>query len=67
LKQVLKAQRTLPEREALSIMMQVFAGLRYLSEQSNSVIHYDLKPANILFHSGEVRISDFCLFKAEGI
>ena len=34
--------------------MQVFAGLRYLNEQKRKIIHYDLKPANILFHGGEV-------------
>jgi len=27
------------------------------------VIHFDLKPGNILFHNGEVRISDFGLSK----
>uniref|UniRef100_A0A0A9X5Z6 Serine/threonine-protein kinase TOUSLED n=1 Tax=Lygus hesperus TaxID=30085 RepID=A0A0A9X5Z6_LYGHE len=27
------------------------------------IIHYDLKPANILFHNGEVKISDFGLSK----
>ena len=63
LEQVLKAQRTLPEREARSIIMQVFAGLRYLNDQKHRVIHYDLKPANILFHNGEVKISDFGLSK----
>jgi tousled-like kinase len=63
LEQVLKAQRILPEREARSIIMQVFAGLRYLNDQKHRVIHYDLKPANILFHNGEVKISDFGLSK----
>ena len=30
---------------------------------SNKVIHYDLKPQNILFHKGEVKVSDFGLSK----
>ena len=42
---------------------QVFAGLKYLNEQKNKVIHFDLKPGNILFHNGEVKISDFGLSK----
>jgi serine/threonine protein kinase len=32
------------------IVLQVFAGLKYLNEQKNKVIHFDLKPGNILFH-----------------
>eukprot|EP00960_Hanusia_phi_P044526 756692-Hanusia_phi.AAC.4 len=42
---------------------QVFAGLKYLNEQKQKVIHFDLKPGNILFHKGEVKISDFGLSK----
>lgn len=63
LEHVLKNQKTVPEREARSIIMQVFAGLRYLNDQKQKIIHYDLKPANILFHNGEVKISDFGLSK----
>ncbi|OSX78177.1 hypothetical protein BU14_0118s0028 [Porphyra umbilicalis] len=59
----LKARKTLPEREARSITAQVLAGLLYLSEQPRRVIHYDLKPGNILFHDGEARITDFGLSK----
>lgn len=63
LEHVLKNQKTVAEREARSIIMQVFAGLRYLNDQKQKIIHYDLKPANILFHNGEVKISDFGLSK----
>lgn len=63
LEHLLKEKRTLPEREARSIIMQVFAGLKYLNEQKQKIIHYDLKPGNILFHNGEVKISDFGLSK----
>lgn len=59
----LKARKTLSEREARSITAQVLAGLLYLSEQPQRVIHYDLKPGNILFHEGEARITDFGLSK----
>lgn len=30
------------------------SGLRHLNEQKNRIIHYDLKPGNILFHQGSV-------------
>ena len=55
---VVQSNHTLKEDEARSIIGQVFAALRYLSEQfpDQKIIHYDLKPANILFSSGgEVR------------
>ena len=41
----------------------MFSGLRYLNEQKPSIIHYDLKPANILLHKGQVKITDFGLSK----
>eukprot|EP00462_Mataza_sp_D1_P021049 CAMPEP_0175128712 /NCGR_PEP_ID=MMETSP0087-20121206/5078_1 /TAXON_ID=136419 /ORGANISM="Unknown Unknown, Strain D1" /LENGTH=836 /DNA_ID=CAMNT_0016410799 /DNA_START=730 /DNA_END=3240 /DNA_ORIENTATION=+ len=59
----LKAKQTLPEREARCIIMQVFSGLKYLASQKMKIIHYDLKPGNILFDKGEVKITDFGLSK----
>ncbi len=59
----LKVHETLPEREARCIIMQVFSALKHLNEQKQRVIHYDLKPANILFHKGEVKLTDFGLSK----
>ncbi|GIL88070.1 hypothetical protein Vretimale_6432 [Volvox reticuliferus] len=59
---LLREHRTLPEREARSLMCQIFSGLRYLA--SRRIIHYDLKPANILFDSlGQAKITDFGLSK----
>jgi tousled-like kinase len=55
----LKMQQYLPEREAKSIISQIFSGLRYLTEQKRSIIHYDLKPGNILFSGAEVKMTDF--------
>lgn len=59
----LRANQLLPEREARSVISQVFSGLLHLSEQKKRIIHYDLKPGNILFNKGEVRITDFGLSK----
>jgi len=42
----------IPEKEARSIITQVVSALRYLNEIKPPVIHYDLKPANILLSSG---------------
>ena len=33
-------------------MVQILEGLSYLNHQKNPIIHYDLKPGNILFHNG---------------
>ena len=53
----------LNEREAKCIIMQLFSALKYLSELKNPVIHYDVKPSNILIDRGEIKLSDFGLSK----
>jgi tousled-like kinase len=63
LDQILKDQKMLSEKHARSIVSQVFSGLRYLNEQKPAIIHYDLKPANILYSDGAVKITDFGLSK----
>lgn len=40
----LKQHKTIPEREARSIIMQVVSALKYLNEIKPPIIHYDLKP-----------------------
>jgi len=78
----LKTMKTLPEKDAKTIVMQIVAGLRYLNapqdntevqgggvqpampSRKRSIIHFDLKPANILFDNmGDVKITDFGLSK----
>ena len=60
----LKAQGSISEREARAILAQVFNGLAYMSTGPKRIIHYDLKPGNILFdEAGRVKITDFGLSK----
>eukprot|EP00796_Vickermania_ingenoplastis_P009711 gene9711-6807_t len=64
----LKRYRTLKEPDARLIILQVVSALRYLASMSSPIIHYDLKPANILLHSDdpsvlEIKITDFGLSK----
>ena len=59
-----KTHEQLPEREARAITAQVVSALAYLNTKPRSIIHYDLKPANILFDGiGECKITDFGLSK----
>lgn len=59
----LKQHGVLPEKEAKLIISQILSGLKYLNDREKKIIHYDLKPQNILFHKGEIKISDFGLWK----
>lgn len=65
LDEYMKRYGVLPEREARGVIIQVLSGLRYLNsnETGNKIIHYDLKPGNLFFQGGEVKIADFGLSK----
>ncbi|KAK7385848.1 hypothetical protein VNO78_31764 [Psophocarpus tetragonolobus] len=61
---VLKATPILPEREAKVIIVQIFQGLIYMNKRTQKIIHYDLKPGNVLFDElGVAKVTDFGLSK----
>ncbi|XP_008789869.2 serine/threonine-protein kinase TOUSLED [Phoenix dactylifera] len=61
---VLKATPILPEREARIVFVQIFQGLVYLNKRPQKIIHYDLKPGNVLFDEvGFAKVTDFGLSK----
>ena len=61
---VLNATPILPEKEARIIIVQVFQGLVYLNKKAQKIIHYDLKPGNVLFDEvGVTKVTDFGLSK----
>ncbi|KAJ4910852.1 Serine/threonine-protein kinase TOUSLED [Raphanus sativus] len=61
---VLKATPNLPEKEARIIIVQIVQGLVYLNKRSQKIIHYDLKPGNVLFDEfGVAKVTDFGLSK----
>ncbi|XP_062384615.1 serine/threonine-protein kinase tousled-like 1-B [Sardina pilchardus] len=63
----LKQHKLMSEKEARSIIMQIINALKYLNEIKPPIIHYDLKPGNILLVDGtacgEIKITDFGLSK----
>lgn len=67
----LKRYGSMGEKDAQLVVRQMVCGLLYLGNLDNPVIHYDLKPANILLQSDgttimEIKITDFGLSKIIG-
>lgn len=64
LAEMIRRRGRIPEKEAKIILAQVIGGLLALRLKENYVIHYDLKPANILLSEDQiVKITDFGLSK----
>jgi tousled-like kinase len=60
----LKRNGMIAERNAKNIIRQILLAIKYLNEQNPKIIHYDLKPQNILFtKEGIVKLTDFGLCK----
>ncbi|XP_017293469.1 serine/threonine-protein kinase tousled-like 2 isoform X2 [Kryptolebias marmoratus] len=63
----LKQNKSMTEKEGRSIVMQLVNALKYLNQIRTPVIHYDLKPGNILLVNGtacgEIKLTDFGLSK----
>lgn len=73
---LLKQHKTLSEKEARAVVVQLVSALKYLNEQKQKIIHYDLKvspppprhsdslqPGNLLISNGDMKITDFGLAK----
>jgi tousled-like kinase len=63
LKNELRTRGAFLENQVKTIMRQLFAALVYIHSQDPKVIHFDLKPANILFKDGLIKVADFGLCK----
>jgi tousled-like kinase len=60
----IKMEKFYPEKKAKQIIKKLLDVVLYLNTKSPKVIHYDLKPGNILFNkSGELKVTDFGLCK----
>jgi len=68
---LLRERGRLKETDAKAILLQILSGLKYLhaptgqgADRRRAIIHYDLKPGNILFDQrGDAKITDFGLSK----
>jgi tousled-like kinase len=45
------------------IIEQIAKVIHYLSSQIPAIIHYDLKPQNIIFSKGQLKVLDFGICK----
>lgn len=59
----LRQEKCFEEKYAKNIIRQLFDALSYLTSLDPLVIHYDLKPSNIIHHYGIIKILDFGLCK----
>ena len=61
---LLKKNGSLLEKDSKVIVRQLLSAIKYLNEQEPKIIHYDLKPQNILFTKSRIiKITDFGLCK----
>jgi tousled-like kinase len=46
---------TLSEREARGVVIQLVAGLKAMNRREEPIIHYDLKPSNLIYDRGRLK------------
>ncbi|RWS19138.1 hypothetical protein B4U80_00212, partial [Leptotrombidium deliense] len=66
LNEYLNYEKTVTEREARQIIYQLICVLNYLNQLTPSIIHYDMKPSNIILKNTnlhELKVIDFGLCK----
>ena len=51
------------EKDSRAILKMILSAIKYLHDHEKKIIHYDLKPQNIIFHNGEIKLTDFGLCK----
>ena len=61
---LLTKEGKLPEEKALKLFDQLIKAFKVLN--ANNIMHRDVKPDNILFHDGKVKLGDFGFCKTLG-
>lgn len=54
----------MPLDEAFSLAWQISSGLEFMHEQTPPIVHFDIKPQNILHVGGSWKIADFGIARA---
>jgi len=62
---ILKASKTLPEKESLVIIYQIILALKVMAD--HDIAHRDIKPENIFIHNGIYKIGDFGFASQKGL
>lgn len=62
----MEKQGPVPEKEGRGILIQILSGLRYMNSNGRNVSHHNLRPENLFFHLGELKICDFGQAKSTG-
>ena len=57
LESVIHTRGTLTEEESLHILREIVSAFQVLVRER--ILHRDMKPSNILFHNGQIKIADF--------
>ncbi|CAD7941822.1 unnamed protein product [Amoebophrya sp. A120] len=58
-----RPSRTFSEKEARHVLIQLMTGLKAMNRREEPIIHYDLKPSNLMYDRGAIKITDFGLSK----
>ncbi len=57
LAEYIKSKKRLTEEEAIKVFAQIRSAFETLNAEN--ILHRDLKPTNILFHNGVIKVADF--------
>lgn len=57
LAEYIKSKKRLTEQDAIKIFVQIRSAFEALNAEN--ILHRDLKPTNILFHNGVIKVADF--------
>lgn len=55
----IKKEKRLSEAQAVKYMIQIISAFEYLHSMQPKILHWDMKPENVLIQNDQVKIADF--------